>query len=805
MKSICLIFFIISIEFYAQDFHVLTGRLTDANGVGLTYANILVLQPSDSILVRGTVTLEDGFYRIENLNNGNYVIMASMVGYQSTYSSTIQLISDYKMPTLVLNEGEALDEVIVEATKPLYQQKVDRMVINVENSIVSAGGSALEILERSPGVIVDRQSNSISVIGKNGVVVMINGKINYLPGSAVVQLLDGMSASNIQSIELITTPPANFDAEGNAGYINIVLKERTDVGLNGSFSLSYGLGGHGYVTSNNINFNYRKNKVNIFGNYSYSSTAQRQIFYFNQVQVTNNDVFSKETETVRDPQKPVQNIRIGVDYEITDKTIIGLILNAVSDKHSMEGAMTNSRSATNGTPTEFIELQTDEVNHWKHFDANFNIMHHFSKNKYINFDALYLVYEDNNPIDYLTKYYDGNNDFLYDELTRSRKLTPIKRWVNNFDYSNQINDKVKFETGVKAAFSIFDNDVSVENLEENEWVFDPTLTNKSDLSENIYAAYIAADYIMNDKWSSKIGLRYEYTDTQLITNTEGTVVDRKYGDFFPTFFLNRKFSDDLNMNLSYNKRITRPTFTQMAPFVIMWDPNIFTTGNVEIQPSISNSIKFDINYKSAILSIQYTLQDSPIARFQVTYDDLNDRLILRSENYDQSKLFSTTIGAPFKLTIWWRTQNNLTFSYQEISGVDSDKTFFILSNSSFRINSTSVFKITDNIRAEISALYQGPQYTGTSKFDNFYKIDIGVQKTFSNDWGSLQLGIDDVFDSYKFNRITNIQNQNMEVVSNFKFSHRTFKFTYSRSFGNSKLKSAREREARAAQERRRIN
>ncbi len=435
----------------------------------------------------------------------------------------------------------------------------------------------------------------------------------------------------------------------------------------------------------------------------------------------------------------------------------------------------------------------------------YNIKHVFTNNKFISFDLNYLYYKDTNPTNYKNSFFDENYDFLNEELTRSRKLTPIKTWVGKFDYSNQINDKVKFETGIKGAFSTFDNDVSVENYISNNWVIDPTLTSHSYLVENIYAAYLGLDYTINEKRSSKFGLRYDYTDSQLDTDTEGIVVYKQYGKIFPTVFLNRKFNDDLNMNFSYTKRITRPTFNEMAPFVILWDPNTFTSGNVEIQPGFSNSIKYDINYKSTIFSLQYTHEDSSIARFQVTYDDVNDRVILRSENLDYVKTFSGTVGLPVKIANWWRTQNNFIYTNQKIRTPESADETINLSIDNFTVNSTNSFKFSDSFLGEITALYTGPNYNGTSRSKEFYRIDIGLQKKFSNKWGSLRFAINDVFDSFKFNRITDIPSQNLTIVSNFKFSHRTFSLTYSRNFGNAKLKSQRKRQTGSEEERRRAN
>lgn len=295
-----------SVHLFGQSKFEITGSVIDNNRNILPFVNILLLKSIDSSFVKGEVATENGKFSFNQIEEGDYLILASMIGYRSTYSSTFHLKNDYQLDIILLDQGEALDEVIIQADKPLYQQKVDRLVINVENSIVSAGGSALEILERSPGVLVNRQGNSISVVGKSGVKVMINGKESYVPTSSLIQMLDGMSADNIESIELITTPPANFDAEGNAGFINIVLKKRTDLGLNGSYSLSGGYG-EGAVTSDNINFNYRKNKINLFGSYSFSLDNRKQLFTTSREYMKDNNLLGSSTISNRDPSQRNHN------------------------------------------------------------------------------------------------------------------------------------------------------------------------------------------------------------------------------------------------------------------------------------------------------------------------------------------------------------------------------------------------------------------------------------------------------------------------------------------------------------------
>ncbi len=799
---ILLLFFILLYNIKAQSSYTISGSIQESERVPIAFANVLLFKASDTTLVKGTLAQEDGLYKLENVSSGKYLVQGSMIGYKSTYSKPFDLNFDYKVETIVLSGFEALDEVTVVATKQLFEQKVDRMVINVESSIVSSGGSVLEILERSPGVLVNRQSNGISLAGKDGVEIMINGKTSYVPASSIVQMLEGMSADNIESIELITTPPANFDAEGNAGFINIKLKKRTDLGLNGSYSLSAGYG-DGETTSDNINFNYRKNKINLFGSYSFSLDKRAQIMSTSREYEEDGNLLFTKTVTNRDPRQRNHDMRLGLDIQATEKTIFGILVNAFDNRWSMD-AFNESFDTENGIPTSFVDLDNMEINHLKHYGANFNVKHNFTKDKFISFDLDYLDFEYNNPTDYTNSFYDADRVFLNEELLRSRKNTPLNTLVGKFDYSNKINDKVKIEFGAKGTKNDFENDVSIEDLVNDVWVVDPSLTNMSQLDEKIFAGYGALDYSFTEKTSMKLGIRYEYTNTVLDTDTEGIVVDRQYGEWFPSIFLNRKFNDDLSMNVSYSRRITRPKFDDLAPFIIFFDPNTFLSGNASLQPAISNSAKYAINYKSYFLSFQYTNEDSSIANFQEYIDEDTGRLIFEASNLDFTKTFTTTLGFPLKISNWWRTQNNLTYVKQKVRALYNEEPIE-LSLGNFSANSTHSFKISNSFSTEVMGFYYGPGFFGTAKYDEVYGINIGLQQKFSDKWGTLKFSVNDVLDSIEFTGGTDLPEQNIKTRNLFDFSNRTFTLTYSRNFGNQKLKSKRERETGSEEERKRVN
>lgn len=783
------------------------GHVQNDVGEPISFANVLLLKAKDSSLVKGTITTENGQFSFESILHGHYILSISMIGFKPGFSELrIEESSKIRLPPIILSEGLELDEVVVISKKNLYVQKIDRMVINVASSVLSAGSSALEILERSPGVVVDRQNNAISLVGKSGVFVMINGKQSYMPVSSLVQMLEGMSANNIETIELITTPPANFDAEGNAGFINIMLKEQTDVGFNGSYSLTAGVG-NGNTTSDNISFNYRKKRVNLFGNYSFLRNGQGQLFQFDRTFINENGNANRvSTISDRSPIQRNHNIRTGLDYQVADKTIVGLLFWYNDNKFSME-AVNDSQETIDGIPESFVELLTTERNQLQNFGSNFNFKHNFKDDEFLSFDLDYLKYNIENPTSYTNSFFDGSNNFLREELTTAAKNTPINIIVGKTDYSKRLNDKIKLDVGVKIATNNFENDVVVGTFQSQDFIVDSTLTDKSDLEERILAGYGSMEYAFNDKTSLQLGLRYEHTDSQLNSEKQGKVVDRVFGELFPTAYIAHKFNDSLGLNFSYSRRITRPTFNDMAPFVIFIDPNTFFAGNPAVQPAISNSVKFDFNFLSTILSAQYSVEDGTISTFQTQFDEVNERLIFGAENLDKTKIFSLTLGLPITVANWWKMQNSFIYLNTNVTNT-TEGNLFTLKQNTFNINHTQSFTLPKNISAEINVNYNSPSVislVGTAVLDEFYSINLGIQKKFRGQGGTLGFKINDLLDSVKWVFRTDLPDQNLNILNSVDFFNRTFMITYSRNFGNAKLKSARERETGAEDEKKRVN
>ena len=766
-------------------------------------ATVLLQREKDSSLVKGAITDKEGVYRFERIGAGSYRIAASSAAFRLVHSDPFAFSpgEDKALAALKFTQKEVqLANVTVTAQKPLYEQRMDRMIINVASSVTGVGSTALDVLERSPGVIVDRQNNSLSMNGKDGIVVMINGRISRMPITAVVQMLAGMSSSNIEKIELITTPPSNYEAEGNAGYVNIVLKVNTQFGTNGSYAATMGYG-NGTVASASVNFNHRGGRANLFGDYSINRNTQEQEFRFYRKVMQGTNAVETYIDSERDPLILVNNARVGLDYQLNRKTIIGGLLGVFSRHWAMD-AFNRSEILLNSQLDTLVHINNNEVNDLRNYSANLNFLHNFKEGERLSVDLDYIYYSNDNPTDYFNDYYNALGATLFSEQTRSGKETPINFLVSNADYSRKLGKKVSWEAGVKGSLSRFENDVAVESLVQGGWVSNKEFTTKYDLEESILAGYSSFSISFNEKNSAKVGLRYEYTNSLLSTPTQKGIVDREYGNLFPTVFFSHKFNDKNSVNLAYNRRITRPTFNDMAPFVVFMDPNTFFSGNPALQPAVSDGGKIDYLFKSYIFSLSYTREDNPITNFSPKIDPITNKQTLAAENQRTRRVANAMLSLPFTLTKWWNMQNSLMGFASELDAIYKGEAI-TLKQKTFMVRSVQSFKLPKEYTVELSGFYRSAGLFGIYKANAFGALDLGAQKKFPKIKSSLRLAYDNMLNTLKFRPSINLPDQNLVVSGLLRFSNPTLRLTYTHNFGNDKLKGSRQR-ATSTEERERV-
>ena len=783
----------------------ISGKVIDAAGKPLLNANILLLHFKDSALIKGTVSNASGAFNFTNIQAGIYLVNTSNIGYKPVYISSVQPSAanasiDLGSISLEL-AGTDLASVTIVSKKPMFEQKIDRMVVNVKNSITSAGSTVLDVLQKSPGVVVNKQSGTITMSGKSGVNVMINGKLNYMPADALVQMLNGMDANNVERIELITTPPAKYDAAGNAGYINIVLINNPDKGLNGSVAATLAAF-KGSNPSANINFNYRADKVNIYGSYSFSRLAQKQEFDFSRKVTYLGKVTETYTYNDRDPVQRNHNVRLGIDYQLSKKTTIGVLASGYNNKWSMNTVNT-VYSTVNSNKDTSIFVNNDEINYWKNYGGNINLQHTFNSTNEITFNADYLFYDDNNPNNYYNHYYDPALIFSRTDYTKSSKKTIIKILPVQLDYRKKLTAKINGEFGVKAVFSNFTNDIRIENLQQNSWKTDSSLTANYSLRENIAAAYASVNIAANEKTNIKAGIRYEHTISNLGTETQKNIVDRKYGNFFPTLFISQKLDDNNSLNFSYSRRINRPAFTDLAPFTVFVDPTTFITGNSALQPSLADGVKVDYLFKKYVLSVGYTYEANTIGDFQTEVDVANNKTYLIGKNLKSTNTINASLSLPVAITHWWSSQINLSSTWQKVQSDYKSKPIEIV-NINYNISGFQTFALPKKFAAEISGFFQSPSLFGATKTKAFGQLNVGVQKKFIKNNSSLRFGVDDIFTSMRFRFNFEVPSENFYTDGSLLFSKRIFKLTYTTNFGNKMLKDKRERITASEEEKRRV-
>ncbi|MGK7370556.1 MAG: TonB-dependent receptor, partial [Candidatus Halalkalibacterium sp. M3_1C_030] len=420
---------------------LVTGTVVDANGSPLPTANVLILNETDSALVKGAVTDKLGNYRIAGIRPGSYILSVSMVGFQ-THEESIAFNesgdTDSDIGKIILRESiEQLGEIVTKARRPLYEQEIDRLVVNVQRSVTSSGSSALEVLEKSPGVQVNRQSNDISLNGKSGVIVMINDKNVRLPMETVITMLNGMSSANIDKIELITTPPAKYDAEGNAGIINIRMKEFSDLGHTGTLGTNIGFNS-AETLGGNFAYSRRKEKLAFLLNYSVTYNNSEENMFGERFLDVDGFTQTIRSENFRDPITTVQNISVGFEYALTEKTDTELLLSGFQRKWDTSDISENLNHSAPGSLL-ILEQRINEENLWRNGIINFGLDHAFSEGRTFNFDLDYLYYKNNNPSTYQNEAITGTIPSNDPDAIKVEKETPINIWVSKLDYQHNLS------------------------------------------------------------------------------------------------------------------------------------------------------------------------------------------------------------------------------------------------------------------------------------------------------------------------------------------------------------------------------
>lgn len=785
----------------------ISGSFTTTTGRPVPFANVLLLNGVDTTLVKAVLTDEKGAYRIGSTPPGRYILRFNSMGFQTWNSPVFDLTTRQKtrdFGSQVVSEGaRQLGEVVVEAEKPLFQQQAEGIVVNVQSSLLTKGSTALAILERSPGVMIDYRNNSIALNGKGGVTVMLNGKLIRMPLEQLVSLLNGMSAEDIEKIELLSTPSSRYDAEGSAGMINIVLKKDKQQGTNGTLSLT---GGYGYreKASGSISLSHNTTKVNSYASYTYSlnrSYSDIDILSYQNMPAFGGRMEVRGWDTTNLFQHN-HDVTLGVDVKLGPKTSIGsnLTFNA-------------SKASTVNTPAAYYHLlpdslltfhgKIDRVNRWRNLISSVYLEKEFGPGSKINVDIDYLYFKNDNPSQVFSSLLNENgkqisaNDSLFSPQQKGFANTVIQVGVIKADYSKQLNEKIKLEGGIKGTYTNSKTLSRIESLINGHWVNRTETINEMRMKEGIAAAYASANIRITPSLSLTAGTRFEYARTTMEdTRTGKRTVDRKLATLFPNLFLSKKLNEHSDLQLSYTKRITRPSYNDLASFVAYSDPTAVYAGNALLKPTITNNIRLGYNYDAYSFSLIFSRDDHPIARYQLSESPAANLLYVSPQNlvYQNNITFQTTL--PFKINNWWDMSYSFTGGLRHFKADHTlqpvTKTYF-----GYSLNFTESFKLPKKFSAELTGWYNSPSYNGTIKAGRMGTVSAGVKKELKNNAGSLQLSVSDIFTSMNFSvYYGTIAEEAFQIENHVKINLESgrspiFRLSWSKPFGTGTLKATK--------------
>lgn len=806
------LFFCLSVLTFLQPVSgQISGRLVTAGGQPIPFANVLLLQGKDSTLIKGTLTDEKGVYQIAYNANGNYVLRVTSIGYRTWHSAVFTSTRMNFGDQVLQVDAQQLGEVVVQAEKPLFQQRMDGLVVNVESSVMSKGSSVLQVLERSPGVSLDYQNGGFSLNGKSGVMVMLNGKLVRMPVEKVVNLLSSMSANDVEKIEILNTPGAAYDAEGGGGVINIVMKKHKQLGTNGSFSLT---GGYGKREKGNASLYLSRNgpRTNTYGSYTFSHDNT----YSDMFIVSTQDMpvlGGRMAVSAWDTTRRVQNdhtVVLGLDSRLSEKITVGA---NVTFNSSHSKALVHNFLHYLVLPDSLLLFDgyIHARNRWNSVISSLYLEKMVRKEDKLSLDVDYLYFNNSTPSEVNNTFFDENghkagtnNDTLFSPRQKGTSNTAIHVGVAKMDFTKQWSSKLKMETGIKGTYTFASSGSGIQSLIDGKWIARDETVNQLEMREGIGAAYASFNLQLDSLTNLIAGARYEYSHTRMDSEIP---VNRKLGTLFPGIFINRKLSEYAGLTLSYTKRISRPSYNDLASYVTYSDPTAVYTGNPFLRPAITHNIKLGYNYRNYAISLLWSRDKHPIARYQLTQSAGADLLYVSPQNLAYMRDITLQTNLPWKVGDWWDMSYSFTGTLRRYSIVHTlvpvVHNYFACS-----VNFNETFKLPQHYFIEVSGWYNSTFYNGSIKITGLGAINAGIKKDLNNNWGSLQLSVVDIFRTIHVNpyygtltkEAFDIQNH---VAINVESAVIPIaKLTWSKSFGTGTFKNREQRSsARDEQER----
>jgi 5-hydroxyisourate hydrolase-like protein (transthyretin family) len=792
----------------------ISGTVLLPDGKPAEFTAVMLMRAKDSTLAKGAVTDEKGKYEMEGMTTGRYFLSVSLVGYPKFLGQPF----DFKKEDLTLDvvklqaESTELQVVTIKAQKPFIEVKADKMVMNVESSITSAGANGMELLQKAPGVVIDNNDN-ISLKGKNGVQIWIDGKPSQMEIKDLAAYLRSLNANDIEAIEIITNPSARFDAAGNAGIINIRLKKNKNLGTNGSIGANfrYGIAPKGDVS---INLNHRNKKLNVFGNAGYNNGEWHNSMTFYREQ--NDKIFDQHQKQIS--YHPGGNLKIGADYFANSKHTFGILATGNMSTGSWRSisqtfiaqAATSQRVDSVLDATNTIAVGRQNMN----FNANYRFADTSGHELTVDLDKGFFKGRGES---FQPNYY-KTPDFariLTQRIFSNNTPTNIDITSLKADYTQKLFKKAQLGAGFKVAKVTTDNTFDFFNVAENGTpTKDVTRSNQFIYTEQVNAAYLNLNTPLSSKVSLQAGLRMEQTQSVADLRRDPSQaakpndkVARDYTDFFPSAALTFNIHPKHTLNLTYSRRIDRPSYQDLNPFENKLDELTFQRGNAFLQPQYANNVELTYTLMQAVnINVGFSrtknmfteIIEKGTAADELNYTYVTNRNLSRQDNINFG------ISSPTPIKKWWNGFVNISAYSSRFVANLPEYQFDQRVPFAWNLYAEQNWTLPKGFTLSASGWYNSPAiWGGTMRSRQQGSFDMGLQKKIWEGRGNLRLSVTDIFFTAPWGGVTDVI-PGLRMTARGQWESRQVRLNFSYRFGNKEVKGARQRETGSESEKNRI-
>ncbi len=765
----------------------IAGHIIDGNQKTIESATVALLKAKDSSIAKMSSASKEGNFEFEGIAPGNYMVLISAVGHAKAYSAVFEVNAvrnNVTVPTMELVPvSKELAGVTVTGRRPLVEQKIDRMVVNVDAAVSNVGATAMEVLEKSPGITVDKDGN-ISLKGKQGVQVYIDGKPSYLSGADLVNLLQNMTATQLDQIEIMTNPPAKFDAAGNSGIINIKTKKNKARGFNGSATAGYSQGVY-WRTNESLNLNYRNGNYNAFFNYNFNKFNGFQQLNIHRTFTTTDGhtvtaLFDQSAFMPRSNSS--NNLKFGMDFFLNKKATLGFVSTGFINPEDQKNFNTSYLRNAGGSTDSIVSSTSRIQDTWKNGTINLNFRYQFdSTGRELTADADYSKYSSHQDQGFTNASYNPDwtkrgETFLISNLPVDLDIYSIKA-----DYTHPLKKGAKLEAGVKSSYVNTDNAANYFNVINNVNQVDYTKTNRFKYNENINAAYLNYNAQFK-KIGIQAGLRFENTNYMghqfgnAQTPNSDSSFNRTYNNLFPTVFISYAANKNNQFGLSVGRRIDRPAYQDLNPFLFFIDNYTYQAGNPFLQPQYSDNIELSHTFKGVLTT---TLNYSKTLNFFTeTFKQKDFATIVTQGNIGARQNAGISINAQINFAKWWSAQWYTNFNYSSFKGMLYGEELNV-SGTNLLLNVNNQFQLGKGWAAELSGFYRTKGLEGQIIIEGLGQASAGLSKQVLKGKGSVRLNIRDILytnkvtGTIKFQETTaNFQNSRDSRVAGISFTYR---------------------------------